>query len=108
MSLVDTIRDEAAYRFNPPPKAKGYPWGEVVTYPLLVFAAHLPLSLFALLTLRPSFSAKWDDRGQAPPAAAALLDVAEPAVLVARTEPQRAVRPADQPRVDGVGVMGLL
>src|SRR5205085_12220814 len=45
-ALADTIRHEAAYRFNPPPKAKGYPWGEVVTYPLVVLAAHLPLSAF--------------------------------------------------------------
>ena len=46
------------------PQAKGYPWAEVVTYPLLVWAAHLPLSLFALRTLRPSFFRQWDDRGR--------------------------------------------
>jgi 4-amino-4-deoxy-L-arabinose transferase-like glycosyltransferase len=63
-ALAETIRHEAAYRFNPPPKAKGYPWGEVVTYPALVLAAHLPLSAFALLTLRPGFSRRWDDRGR--------------------------------------------
>ena len=34
------------------------------TYPLLVFAAHLPVAFFALLTFRPSFWAKWDDRGR--------------------------------------------
>jgi 4-amino-4-deoxy-L-arabinose transferase-like glycosyltransferase len=61
-TLRDTIRKEAAYRFNPPPKAKGYPWSEVVTYPLLVFASHLPLSLFALRTLRPSFIRNLDER----------------------------------------------
>jgi 4-amino-4-deoxy-L-arabinose transferase-like glycosyltransferase len=63
-TLRDTIRAEAAYRFNPPPKAKGYPWSEVVTYPLLVFAAHLPLSLFALRTLQPSFFRGLDDRAR--------------------------------------------
>jgi hypothetical protein len=63
-ALADTIRREAAYRFNPPPKAKGYPWGEVVTYPLLVLAAHLPLSVFALATLRPGFADRFDDRGR--------------------------------------------
>ena len=51
-ALSDTIRKEAAYRFNPPPKSKGYPWGSVAAYPFLVLAAHLPLSGFALLTLR--------------------------------------------------------
>jgi len=63
-ALVNTIRSEALYRFNPPPKAKSYPWSEVVTYPLLVFAAHLPLSFFALRTLRPSFFRQFDDRGK--------------------------------------------
>src|SRR5207253_1458171 len=63
-TLTDTIRKEAAYRFNPPPKAKGYPWGDMALYPLLVLASHLPLSAFALLTLRPGFFAHWDDRGQ--------------------------------------------
>jgi 4-amino-4-deoxy-L-arabinose transferase-like glycosyltransferase len=63
-ALVSTIRGEAAYRFNPPPKAKGYPFGEVVTYPLLVLAAHLPLAFFALRTLRSSFLNQFDDRGR--------------------------------------------
>jgi hypothetical protein len=62
--LSETVRKEAAYRFAPKSAAKGYPWAEVVTYPLLVWAAHLPLSLFALRTLRPSFAARWDDRGR--------------------------------------------
>ncbi len=62
--LSETIRKEAAYRFNPPPKAKGYVWHEVFTYPLLVLAAHLPLSLFALHTLRPSFLRSLDKRGK--------------------------------------------
>lgn len=62
-ALADTIRKEAAYRFAP--KAhKGYPWAELVTYPLSVFAAHLPVSAFALLTFRPSFWKRWDDRGK--------------------------------------------
>ena len=33
-------------------------------YPLAVFAAHLPVSAFALLTFRRSFWAQWDDRGR--------------------------------------------
>ena len=63
-TLADTVRAEAAYRFNPPPKATGYPWAGVVTYPLLVLAAHLPLSLFALRTLRPSVYRRQTDRGR--------------------------------------------
>jgi 4-amino-4-deoxy-L-arabinose transferase-like glycosyltransferase len=51
-ALASTIRSEAAYRFNPPPKAKGYPYHELATYPLLVLAAHLPVAFFALRTLR--------------------------------------------------------
>ncbi|MFO0804840.1 MAG: glycosyltransferase family 39 protein [Gemmataceae bacterium] len=60
-ALASTIRAEAAYRFNPPPKAKGYPWHELATYPLLVLAAHLPVAFFALRTLRMPL----DDRGRA-------------------------------------------
>ena len=60
-ALADTIRKEAAYRFAPK-ASKGYPWYEVLTYPLAVFAAHLPVSAFALLTLRPSFWKNLDER----------------------------------------------
>jgi hypothetical protein len=63
-TLSDTIRKEAEYRFHSPAKTKGYPWGGVLIYPLLVLAAHLPVSLFALTTLRPSFFRLWDDRGR--------------------------------------------
>jgi 4-amino-4-deoxy-L-arabinose transferase-like glycosyltransferase len=62
-ALSDTIRKEAAYRFAPK-ASKGYPWGELATYPLLVFAAHLPVSAFALLTFRRSVREQFDSRGQ--------------------------------------------
>lgn len=62
--LINTIRGEVIYRFNPPPKAKGYPFGELFTYPLLVLAAHLPMAFFALRTLRPSFLQQFDERGK--------------------------------------------
>lgn len=58
--LFDTISKEAAYRFAPKAAGKGYPWSEVLTYPLLVCAAHLPLSLFALRTFRQSFWQRCD------------------------------------------------
>jgi len=62
-ALSETIRKEAAYRFAPK-ASKGYPWAELATYPLAVFAAHLPVSAFALLTFRRAFWAQWDARGK--------------------------------------------
>jgi 4-amino-4-deoxy-L-arabinose transferase-like glycosyltransferase len=62
-ALSETIRKEVAYRFAPK-ASKGYPWGDVAMYPLAVFAAHLPVSAFALLTFRRSFWKQWDDRGK--------------------------------------------
>ncbi len=62
-ALVATVQKEAAYRFAP--KARhGYPWWELVSYPLTVFAAHLPVSAFALLTLRTNFWNPGDDRAK--------------------------------------------
>ncbi|HXD88825.1 MAG TPA: glycosyltransferase family 39 protein [Urbifossiella sp.] len=60
--LIDTIAGEASYRFHAPAKAKGTGWLEMATFPLLVLAAHLPLALFALRTLRPCFLRQLDDR----------------------------------------------
>ncbi len=60
-SLVETVQKEAAYRFAPKSAAKGYPWFELVTYPLQVLASSLPLSIFALFTFRRGFAHKWDD-----------------------------------------------
>jgi 4-amino-4-deoxy-L-arabinose transferase-like glycosyltransferase len=107
-ALVGTIRSEAAYRFNPPPKAKGYPWGEVVTYPLLVLAAHLPLSAFALRTLRPSAFRDWDDRCRL------LLQFLHcwtwPSLLFWALVPNHNVRYALplSPGLMGLGVMGVI
>ena len=36
----------------------------MATYPLIVLAAHLPVSLFALLTFRPSFWASGTSAGR--------------------------------------------
>lgn len=107
-ALVDTIRKEASYRFHPPAKAKGYPWSEVFTYPLLVLAAHLPLSLFALRTLRPGFSRQWGDRGRL------LLQFLHcwtwPNLLFWAIVPNHNVRYALplSPGLMGLGVMGFL
>lgn len=107
-SLLETIRSEAAYRFAPKSAAKGYSWSEVVTYPLIVLAAHLPLSAFALLTLRPSFWKKWDDRGKL------LLQLLHcwtwPNLLFWSLVPNHNVRYALPlgPGLMGLGVMGLV
>lgn len=107
-ALADTVRKEAAYRFAPKSAAKGYPWAEVVTYPLLVWAAHLPLSLFALRTLRRGFAARWDDRGRL--LLAFLHCWAWPNLLFWALVPNHNVRYALplSPALMGLGVMGLL
>lgn len=107
-ALADTVRREAAYRFSPPPKAKGRPWHGVVTYPALVFAAHLPLAGFALLTLRRSFFGRFDERGKL------LLQLLHcwtwPNLLFWAVVPNHNVRYAlpMSPGLMGLGVMGLI
>jgi 4-amino-4-deoxy-L-arabinose transferase-like glycosyltransferase len=107
-SLFETVQKEAAYRFSPKSASKGYPWGELGTYPLLVLAAHLPVSAFALLTLRPGFAAKWDDRGKL------LLQLLHcwtwPNLLFWTLVPNHNVRYSlpMSPGLMGLGAMGLL
>ncbi|MBX9626094.1 MAG: glycosyltransferase family 39 protein [Gemmataceae bacterium] len=107
-TLADTVRAEAAYRFNPPPKAHGYPWAGAVTYPLLVLAAHLPLSLFALRTLRPGVYRRQTDRGRR------LLQLLHcwtwPNLLFWSLVPNHNVRYALplSPGLMGLGVVGLM
>ena len=106
-ALADTVRKEAAYRFAPK-ASRGYPWAELVTYPLSVFAAHLPVSAFALLTLRPSFWRQWDARGKL------LLQLLHcwtwPNLLFWTLVPNHNVRYAlpMSAGLMGLGVMGLL
>jgi 4-amino-4-deoxy-L-arabinose transferase-like glycosyltransferase len=106
--LVETVRSEALYRFAPKPASKSSASLEVAAYPLLVFAAHLPLSLFALLTFRRSFWAKWDDRGRL------LLQFLHcwtwPNLLFWSLVPNHNIRYALplSPGLMGLGVMGLL
>ncbi|MDY3551990.1 glycosyltransferase family 39 protein [Gemmata sp. JC717] len=106
-ALADTVRKEAAYRFAPK-ASKGYPWAELVTYPLAVFAAHLPVSGFALLTFRPSVWKRWDARGKL------LLQLLHcwtwPNLLFWTLVPNHNVRYAlpVSAGLMGLGVMGLL
>jgi 4-amino-4-deoxy-L-arabinose transferase-like glycosyltransferase len=60
--LVDTLGREALLRLSPGHHPRPYPWDELVTFPLSFLAANLPWSLFALVTLRPSFARLWDER----------------------------------------------
>ena len=55
---------EALQHLSPLHHARPYPWGEVVTFPLLFLAANLPWSAAALLTLHPGFARLWDERGR--------------------------------------------
>jgi 4-amino-4-deoxy-L-arabinose transferase-like glycosyltransferase len=107
-ALLETLRSEAAYRFSPKSAATGLPAGEVIAYPLLVWAAHLPVSAFAVLTLRPGFLANWDERGRR------LLQLLHcwtwPNLLFWSLVPNHNVRYALplSPGLVGLGVMGLL
>jgi len=62
--LTDTVSREALQHLSPLHHARPYPWGEVVTFPLLFLAANLPWSGAALLTLHPGFARLWDERGR--------------------------------------------
>src|SRR5262249_46415771 len=50
-TLIDTVRREALLRLSPGHHPRPYPWGELITFPLSVFAGSLPWSLCALWTL---------------------------------------------------------
>ena len=62
--LCDTVGREALQHLSPLHRARPYPWGEVVGFPLLFLAANLPWSAAALLTLHPRFAGLWDERGR--------------------------------------------
>jgi len=106
--LIETVRSEALYRFSARSATKGSASLEVVTYPLIVLAAHLPLSAFALLTCRRSFWAKWDGRGRL------LLQLLHcwtwPNLIFWSLVPNHNVRYALplSPGLAGLGVMGLV
>ena len=107
-ALVETVQSEAVYRLTMKAATKHSASVEVVTYPLLVLAAHLPLSLFALVTFRQSFWARWDDRGRL------LLQLLHcwtwPNLLFWSLVPNHNVRYAlpMSPGLMGLGVMGLI
>ena len=84
-----------------------YPWGEVLAHPFVVLASTLPWSLFALVALWPGFAKLVGRARPAPAAGAALLDLAELALLDRRSRARAAAQlPAlprpGRPRGDGL------
>jgi 4-amino-4-deoxy-L-arabinose transferase-like glycosyltransferase len=63
-SFVLTVKREAFQRIVPNYTPRPYPWLQSLTHPGRLLLATLPLSAFALLTLRPGFAALWDERGR--------------------------------------------
>jgi 4-amino-4-deoxy-L-arabinose transferase-like glycosyltransferase len=59
-----TVSREALMHLSPGHHHRAYPWLESLVHPFRVWAACLPVSLFALPTLWPGFSALWDQRGR--------------------------------------------
>jgi hypothetical protein len=60
----DTVLREALHRLSPTHHGRPYPWTELLTFPAEFLLANLPVSVFALLTLRPGFARLWDERGR--------------------------------------------
>jgi hypothetical protein len=63
-TFAGTVGREALQRLSPGHHPRPYPWGEALLHPLLILATNLPWSGFALLTLRPGFARRWDERGR--------------------------------------------
>jgi 4-amino-4-deoxy-L-arabinose transferase-like glycosyltransferase len=62
--FVSTVQREAFQRIVPNYTPRPYPWLEALTHPLRLLAASLPVSLAALMALKPGFAALWDGRGR--------------------------------------------
>jgi 4-amino-4-deoxy-L-arabinose transferase-like glycosyltransferase len=62
--LIDTVLREALQRLSPQHHPRPYPWGEVLSFPLVFLAGALPWSAFAAISLHPKFMCLWDERGR--------------------------------------------
>ena len=58
--LYQTVRAEALQHLSPAHQHEPYPWAEALTFPIRILAANLPLSAFAIFTLRPGFMERWN------------------------------------------------
>jgi 4-amino-4-deoxy-L-arabinose transferase-like glycosyltransferase len=63
-NVWSTVHQEAAQRLLPSHHPRPYPWRQVLLHPFKVLAASLPVSAFALLTLRPGFARLLSERGR--------------------------------------------
>jgi 4-amino-4-deoxy-L-arabinose transferase-like glycosyltransferase len=63
-AFIGTVGREALARVVPSAYEGTYRWSEVPVHPLRVWGMALPLALFAVPALRPSFSRHWDERGR--------------------------------------------
>jgi 4-amino-4-deoxy-L-arabinose transferase-like glycosyltransferase len=62
--FYDTVSREAWHHLASASNRKGYPWLETLLHPLKMIAVMLPWSAVGLLALRPSFMARWDEKGR--------------------------------------------
>jgi 4-amino-4-deoxy-L-arabinose transferase-like glycosyltransferase len=63
-SFYQTVSREGLARVTPERYGKPYVWHKVPLHPLLLMATNLPWSVVALFTLRPGFTALWDESGR--------------------------------------------
>ncbi len=62
--LSPSHHQEAIRQMSPGHHPPLYPWAQVVVHPFRILGATLPWSVFALLSLRRGFAARWGTRGQ--------------------------------------------
>jgi hypothetical protein len=58
--LYQTVSAEALQHLSPAHQHEPYPWAEALTFPFRILAANLPLSAFAIFTLRRGFMERWN------------------------------------------------
>jgi 4-amino-4-deoxy-L-arabinose transferase-like glycosyltransferase len=63
-TFIHTVGREGLARIVPQNYGRPYLWREVPLHPLRILGITLPWSAFALLTLRPGFAARFDERGR--------------------------------------------
>jgi 4-amino-4-deoxy-L-arabinose transferase-like glycosyltransferase len=64
IAFSGTIAREGLMHISPSHHHRPYPWVESLIHPLWIWAACLPVSLFALPALWPGFVQLWDQRGR--------------------------------------------
>jgi 4-amino-4-deoxy-L-arabinose transferase-like glycosyltransferase len=62
--FFDSVSREALVHLSPGHHHSGYPWAQALSHPFVVWAAGLPMSVFALPALWPGFLGLWDQKGR--------------------------------------------